>query len=751
MAGRKRVNKTSVTDDLSKRFNTGFIAYCRRLWPFDYGLLSALQIVGYRSAGKEVATELQSLKVQEYVVEDPEKDKDIVEYNCLATSLTDCGTSVTSLEELPWKNVEAQVLDYLDTGLEILEDSDKYGRRRGYYYNQQSGSLRFYDGANFSNVCTFDSKGKEAMDFLFPELVPSKSWFSSSSQKRVRLTSEKFLDLIRVAQVGAINPPKFHVPISTSFVKAFDKVRGYMKLKKLWSKEKDFRSEKKLVEDIIADIKGRVKEYTDNRSKYSENDVAIMEAVRDYLDTGDDSKLAEKIAEYDKSWVKWSPFPSQAYRVLSYIGKIQKNTLFDKMLQVRAEQNKVNSARGDIESNELAELAYDPFMDRDEARQRVSEFWDKQNVDLDSYIAMLGTLDQKLAELLETYPEEEDDDADLIGKMRLQISQRLTAANNPTSVDPREPCQLKCAAITNYLLDVLSNRYAFEEGMELIEITEQSKYNEVGDVLFEVLNTAQMHVQAGPYQRVDPLEVVQRVEKLKLEAGAIQIRVREFQRELTVLQQTPFTDDIKEFLEDVLNPRIDELTSLEAEIAGIRIEPFNLLIDNKTPDQQKVFQVVDSLENYGTELTDALESVMTKMNDPRWVPPSSEGNSSAPKPQPNKVDRCPYIPFRPETRDKPKVAKQIDTLLSRYGVVQGKINVFLEEVRQGVIADEAQQEAANKVATGRSPGYLGVFAKGKRSESSGSLTSHESQDSDVQDPNAAAGQEHTTGKANTRK
>ena len=743
MAGRKRVNKTSVTDDLSKRFNTGFIAYCRRLWPFDYGLLSALQIVGYRSAGKEIATELQSLKVQEYVVEDPENDKDIAAYNLLATSLTDCGTSVTSLEELPWKNVEAQVLDYLDTGLEILEDSDKYGRKRGYYYNQQSGSLRFYDGANFSNVCTFESKGKEAMDFLFPQLVPSNSWFSSSSQKRVRLTSEKFLDLIRVAQVGAINPPKFHVPISTSFVKAFDKVRDYMTFKKLWSKQKDSRSEKKLVEDIIADIKSRVKEYEDNAPKYSDNDVAIMKAVKDYLDTGNDKELAAKIAEYDKSWVKWSPFPSQAYRVLSYIGKIQKNTLFDKMVHVRVDQNKVNSSRGDVESNELAELVYDPLIGLDQARQKVSEFWDKQKVDLPSYLSMLRKLDEKLLNLLETY--REDENKGIISDMRVVIDQKIVTAQDPTLVDPKEPCQLKCAAITNYLLDVLGNRYAFDTGMNLIDIAEQAKYNEIGLELFEVLNTAQMHMQAGPYQRVDPLEVAQRVEKLKAEAGAIAIRVREFQRELGSLQQSPFTDDINKFLEETLMPRIEDLTELETKINGIRIEPFNLLSDEKTDEQQLVFEVVESLNDYGLTLTDALESVMTKMNDPAWEQPVTI-SSNAPAPQPNKVDRTPYIPFRQEIREDPKVVKQIETLISRYSVVEGKINNFLEEVNNGVIAEQAQQEAATKVATGRSPGYLGVFAKGKRSESSGSLTSHESQDSDVTGPNAVDGQQHTTGK-----
>lgn len=730
MVKRRRTKKTASTEDLNKRFNNGFISYCRRLWPFDFGLLKSLQIVGFRTESKELSDELSKETVQEF---SGSIDPRLSTYNKLARKLNNNAKEVTTLRSRPWEDDEDDILEYFATGLSIYEDSDDYGRQKGYYYNHNTGVLRFYEDGKFNEVCRFDVAGKEAMDGLFPELIPSKAWLYKS-QKNVKLTSEKFMNLVRVSQAGG-RQPTFHLPITNSFLKVFDKISRYMQLSKLLDKQKESIPEQQLVDEVVADLKARVKEYTsgNNSSAHSPEKIEIMKAVGKYLDTGDYAELTKKIEQYDKSWVKWSPFPSEAYRILSYIGKIRKDTLFDRMVKARVERNELSESRKTSGAQDLLELAYEPLLEVSDAKLKASEFWNKQEVDHASYLQMLQNLDSKLEELLVIYPENEviDNTSDMnpssfpssassesnfesnisefvdegiairgpkpvISMLRQEIQIRVQRANNPDIVDVHESCQSKCASLTHLLLDVVGNRYLDEVGNELIDQSSQAKFNEVGDELFQVLSASQMQAKSGPYQRVDPVEVLARVTKLSQEASNINIKLLEISRELTRLQQSPFVTDIQNFMTDVVGPRIEELAVFETtltEIKKLRVKPFNLLAPSNDAEEE-VARIVNELNDYASALTDGLESKLTRMKDP--LDPSTE------------IDRVPHIPYRDnkEYRNKPNIKKKIEEIETGFVAVVDTINQYLDEIQEGVEEAQKQQSAEVSVSTRRSPSFF---------------------------------------------
>jgi len=637
-------NRTSdhVVQRINLFIDSGINLYFSRVYWSNFSLKKDLQLAGYMS--KTIALDVEIGKAADWPEQLPEsstltdnqKDNQ-KKFNDLTRVLNTDAGNIKNLAENAWNRNEQAVMEYFNSGLNLYLGGLVPGVK-GYFINHKTNELVYSDGKNeYKRVYKFTDIN--AMKSWAPELFNDKTYISKIRTPRIKLTSEKLIDLFKMAQqdfdsaTKKPDSPNFHITINIKFINLFEKIKERMALNNKHKDQQDNRTAEQLTQDIITPIQNHIAQYKDAHKNNRKKDekIAILNAIDDYLNTGDDTQLKNAVATYDSRWLsRMFSFADKADRTIMEIRHLQKSDFFTetiKMIKDKAE--KKQAATAPEKEERLADIAtvdarsvrlsephpyQSEIQDFNEFEHDTNARWSQFSVTNDAFKDMLTNIRRDLQDKQKKYTDlpkisrqialqEEFSANSEKEEKKTVIEHILDCVDKQLELVERDDAknknfQSECAFLEINITKILNDRTV--EGQERLLLSQEMifAYNDIGIVSIQDVATTVKNTPKPPKIRISVEDVKEEIKRITNEYHKIDQQLSKFNVEFRKIGQSIPANAIESFRKEKISPKIQALADELAQIENCKSEKFDRLKPT-TQNQKLVSDAVVRLQGLG--------------------------------------------------------------------------------------------------------------------------------------------------------
>lgn len=643
MVAKKKGAVGTLDTYIDSRFaDWGIRDYLYRVFWDDYPLKRDIALAGNISDSAAIEREIRDMEKPVGSDEvDFESDEDDFEpdkvgfekeYNSLVENLN----RIAERPNDAWDDLQENILEYFDSDLSIYQDRPGNNPSTPcYLLNTETRDLRYFDGTNTYDVCTFTKSHWRRVKEVFPALFAEPRLGIELFQKSAALNSEACLNLIALARSANPNA-EFHITVETSFVSLFTRLTTLTDLRavRVLHKHKDHRDANEIVADLVKRIQERITAYLDDEKRHTNPAKRIiMENIAEYLETGDASPLDDAIQTYDKGWLSWIAswfFASEADKTYQAIMGMRSSPFFedalahligtpDRLAQeeedrlARENEPSIAQLRGELTDLQRHNLALEQDLEQYRGREgeagnrdhefdshitdfesserAVNEVWKDCNV---TKAAMTITLDKMLQDIRQFQTNNTLPLPEIVLPTDI-LSEEDTPTAKKTVIDHIEDCivrlQEKIAAdktnsfvqadailLQNSMNKILNHRNFGDDTRKRVPEAQRRLYVDIGNILTEDLNQTQRQPALKAAEVLNSVVSVRvEIHRLMKFNNNIREKLTEFQKRLDQIDQGTFGDNLDTFMKGTLKARQAELQFLLDRIEGCPDDAFNVL------------------------------------------------------------------------------------------------------------------------------------------------------------------------------